>query len=333
MLHGLPDGRNLNKRPQILNILPRPVNNSRAQGGLHPLAGPLRPRWERCAIRLKRELASWPHPCFCLKIMTQAARTPGPALESLALQRARMRLLGSLDAASHFGSLLEHLPGISFFVKDHKLRLLFANRHFIESVGRRQPNEVLGHDDFSLFPPRLAENFRRDDLEVLRGNGPKLNIVELFFNAQGIPDWFVTNKLPLHSKRGAVIGVMGTTQALGQAMKDLHASQSVQRALDHIRRHFRQHLRVADLADAIGISARQLHRKFMEAFGCSPQTFITKLRVQAACEALQHADAQISAVATSLGFCDQSALTLHFHRHMGITPLHYQRRFRLRQQA
>lgn len=265
--------------------------------------------------------------------MKQAAWTPGPALDSLALHKARERLLGELDAASHFGNLLEHLPGISFFVKDHKLRLLFANRHFIESVGRRQPNEVLGREDFQLFPPRLAENFRRDDLEVLRGGGPRLNIVELFFNAQGIPDWFVTNKLPLHSKRGRVIGVMGTTQALGQAMNNLHTSQSVQRALDWIRSHFRRNMRIVELADAIGISARQLHRKFIEAFGCSPQTFIMKLRVQAACEALQHADAQISAVATSLGFCDQSALTRHFHRHMGITPLHYQRRFRLRQRA
>ena len=38
---------------------------------------------------------------------------------------------------------------------------------------------------------------------------PKLNIAELFFNTQGIPDWFITHKLPVFNREGLVIGVMG----------------------------------------------------------------------------------------------------------------------------
>jgi AraC-like DNA-binding protein len=55
-----------------------------------------------------------------------------------------------------------------------------------------------------------------------------------------------------------------------------------------------------------------------------------KLRIQAACEALQREGANISDVSRDLGFCDQSALTHHFHRHMGMTPLKYLQQFRLR---
>jgi len=66
--------------------------------------------------------------------------------------------------------------------------------------------------------------------------------------------------------------------------------------------------------------------------GSSPQAFIVKLRVQAACEALQHEGSQISEVAGSLGFCDQSAFTQLFQKHVGITPLKYQKRYRLRRE-
>jgi AraC-like DNA-binding protein len=55
-----------------------------------------------------------------------------------------------------------------------------------------------------------------------------------------------------------------------------------------------------------------------------------KLRIQATCEALQKEGAQITEVARDLGFCDQSAFTHHFHRHMGLTPLKYLQQFRLR---
>ena len=60
--------------------------------------------------------------------------------------------------------------------------------------------------------------------------------------------------------------------------------------------------------------------------------FIVKLRIQAACEALQLEGSQISEVAADLGFCDQSSFTQLFQKHVGITPLKYQKRFRLRRE-
>jgi len=86
---------------------------------------------------------------------------------------------------------------------------------------------------------------------------------------------------------------------------------------------------VEHLAKIVGLSQRQLHRKFVETFGDSPQAFIMKLRIQASCEMLHHEDKPISEVARETGFKDQSSFTQHFQKHMGITPLRYQRQFRL----
>jgi len=242
----------------------------------------------------------------------------------------RARFIRRVSADSPFYRLFDHLPDLAFFAKDREFRLVCASRRFIERFGFSQENDIVGKTDFDLFPARLAENFRRDDEEVLKNGKPKLNIVELFFTDQGIPDWFVTNKLPLLAAKGRVIGLMGTVQSFEGKKQVLQPYLQIDRALAYIREHFRTGVSITELAQIVHLSPRQLHRKFVETFWASPQAFIMKLRIQAACEALQKEGAQITEVARDLGFCDQSAFTHHFHRHMGMTPLKYLRQFRLR---
>jgi PAS domain S-box-containing protein len=255
---------------------------------------------------------------------------PAPgAQNSPSIEKERDRFLRSIAPETAFHRLFDHLPGISFFAKDRKFRIVSANRRFFERFGFTEEAQILGKDDFELFPPRLAENFRRDDGEVLRTGEPRLNIIELFFNRQGIPDWFITNKLPLKNRAGQVIGVMGTVQSYESKKAVLLPYLQIDRAVNWIRDHFREHISVEDLASMVGLSPRQLHRKFVETFGSSPQAFIIKLRIQAACEILQHQDKSISEAARETGFSDHSSFTQHFQKHIGLTPLHYQRQFRM----
>jgi PAS domain S-box-containing protein len=243
----------------------------------------------------------------------------------------RARFLQQISTETPFYRLFDHLPDISFFAKDHHYRLICANQHFIARFGFTREEQIIGKDDFSLFPPRLAESFRRDDEAVLRTGEPKLNIIELFFTRQGVPDWFMTNKLPIRDRRGRVIGVMGTVQSYEQRRQILQPYLQLDRAVAYIRDHFRRGVSVKEVTHAVHLSARHLHRKFVEAFGLSPQAFIIKLRIEAACEALQGEGAQISDVARQFGFCDQSSFTQLFQKHVGLTPLKFQKRFQLQQ--
>ncbi len=246
----------------------------------------------------------------------------------------RDRFLRSLEPGSLFYQLFDLQPGVSFFAKDKHFRFIAANRHFYERFGLNSEAEVVGKDDFSLFPPRLAEHFRQDDEEIFRTGKGRFNIVELFFNRQGIPDWFVTNKVPLRDRKGAVVGIAGTTQRYqGGRQEPMSPYQQLDKALIYIREHFRDKISIEDLAALVHLSSRQLHRKFVEAFNSSPQAFIMKLRIQAACDALQHGDRQISEIATAFGFGDQSSFTKHFQKHMGLTPFRYLRQFQLRSGA
>lgn len=244
------------------------------------------------------------------------------------LLQQRDQFFRQIALDSQFYLLFNHLPRVSFFAKDAAFRLMAANLHFVERLGFQTEEQILGKDDFELFPTRLAENFRRDDEQVLSTGQSKLGIVELFFNRQGIPDWFVTHKLPIFDHRQRAIGIMGIVRAHGTAPDEVMPNQQIERAVEHIRTHFRDKITVSELAAMACLSPRQLHRRFVEAFGMSPQAVVMKVRIQAACEMLANPDLQVGEIASAVGFADQSSFTQHFQNHLGLTPLRYRRRFR-----
>jgi AraC-like DNA-binding protein len=240
---------------------------------------------------------------------------------------AQDRFIEEIGAETPFYRLFDFLSDVSFFAKNRDFRFVCASQPFVERFGLKDEAQVLGKDDFDLFPSRLAESFRRDDEEVILTGQPKLKIVELFFTEQGIPDWFTTNKLPIRNRAGELVGIMGTVQSYEGRRQGLEPYLQLDRAVAYIRENFRRGVSVKELSHVVHLSLRQLHRKFVDAFGVSAQAFIIKLRIQAACEALQREDSQIADVATDLGFCDQSSFTQLFQKHVGVTPLKYQKRY------
>jgi AraC-like DNA-binding protein len=238
---------------------------------------------------------------------------------------SRETFLASIGPQSSFYLLFDHLPGVSFFAKNQNFELMCANRLFLQRFQFAAESEIVGKTDFELFPPALALNFRRDDEAVMNSGQAKLNIVELFFNQQGIPDWYITNKLPILDRNSKVIGVMGTVQGYQRRKQFMLPYLQIDQAVEYIRKHFREKISIKELAKMVNLSVRQFDRKFKESFGSSPQAFILKMRVHAACDALRRPGVQISDVAFDLGFYDQSSFTRHFRRQMGITPLKYQR--------
>lgn len=238
----------------------------------------------------------------------------------------KSEFLLQLSPATHFEVLFDHLPGVSFFAKNRDFRIVAANRAFWERLGAKSEAELIGKNDFELFPERLARKFREDDEAVVAAGEPRLKIVELFFNRQGLPDWYFTNKFPVFGRDGDVVGVMGTVQSYGGRKSAFVPHQRIDRAVAYLRDHFREPVNFADLAKRTGMSVRQFNRRFREVFGTTPRTFLVKTRVQAACEALRTGDRPIAEIALDFGFCDQSAFTRHFRRHMGLTPAAYRRR-------
>ena len=225
-----------------------------------------------------------------------------------------------------FYLLFDHFPGVSFFAKNDRFELVCASRSFLERLGCQSESEIIGKTDFDLFPKSLAENFRKDDEWVLAHEKPKLRIVELFINTDGLPDWYLTNKLPVLDKEGAIMGVMGTTQNYQLGKQFIAPYLQIEPAINFIRENFREKISIVDIAAKVNLSTRQLDRRFQETLRMCPQEFLMKLRLKTACSELHGSAKSIMDIALGLGFYDQSSFTLHFRKHMGQTPLQYRKR-------
>jgi transcriptional regulator GlxA family with amidase domain len=151
--------------------------------------------------------------------------------------------------------------------------------------------------------------------------------VELWYNEQRVLDWFVTNKLPVVDVHGQIIGVMGIVRSYEGQRRSMQPLSLIHSTVDYIREHHHERLTVEELAERAGLSPRQLHRKFREVFGLSVQEFLIKTRIQAASDMLLHSDLSIAQIATDFGFCDQSAFTQLFRKHLGQTPLRFRQRY------
>jgi AraC-like DNA-binding protein/mannose-6-phosphate isomerase-like protein (cupin superfamily) len=78
------------------------------------------------------------------------------------------------------------------------------------------------------------------------------------------------------------------------------------------------------LAQRTGVTPFRVIRAFREATGLAPHQYLIQVRVERARQYL--ADGAVpSLVAAMTGFVDQSHLTYHFKRHLGITPGSYRR--------
>lgn len=242
--------------------------------------------------------------------------------------RLRKAFLEAIRPEQAFHLLFDHLPGVLFFAKDTEGRLLAANRALLDLYGYEKEEDFWGVTDFELLPRSLAEKFRADDIRVVESGEPMLEIVEVFLSRQGIPAWFLTNKIPVVAKDGTIIGVMGTIQDYEQQRELLPADSDLTDALQFIGANFHREVSIPSLAEMTGLSVRQFERKFKQHLKTPPQQYIIKMRVHASCDDLRRSRKPIADIATDLGFYDQAAFSRQFRKHMGMTPMQYRKEYR-----
>lgn len=98
----------------------------------------------------------------------------------------------------------------------------------------------------------------------------------------------------------------------------------VARVRDYLRARWNEPVRVAELAAETGLTETHVIRAFASATGLPPHAYQTALKVERA-KAMIGAGTPLAEAATAAGFYDQSQMTRHFRRLVGMTPGRYAR--------
>jgi PAS domain S-box-containing protein len=109
------------------------------------------------------------------------------------------------ESEQRFRAFMDNAPAIAW-IKDASLRYTFVNRAH-ESVHGRGLREMQGRDDFELWPPEVARQFRESDEAALRG-GRLVQRLETAPDAHGRHGHWLVVKFPLADTAGGA-GVAG----------------------------------------------------------------------------------------------------------------------------
>ncbi|MBN3040853.1 MAG: PAS domain S-box protein, partial [Candidatus Omnitrophica bacterium] len=107
-------------------------------------------------------------------------------------------------------SLFDNIPDAVYF-KDRNNRIVKVNKFYTQGTGMDE-SQILGKTDFDFFPFEQAKEMFDDDRHILKTGKPVVGKIEKTLLPSGNWNKVITTKIPMHDKKGRIIGTMGTTR-------------------------------------------------------------------------------------------------------------------------
>ena len=211
------------------------------------------------------------------------------------------------------------LPDILFWIKDAEGRVIHANTVFIEQLGFKQLDQVLGKTDNDFSPRHIARQFIVDDKKVMSGE-LITDRLELNLTENGEFGWFSTSKRPLTNEQGKIIGTYGVTRHMEKTSKTLLNFEAIALPVDYVKKNFAKDISVKELADIVHLSVSALERRFKKYLSKTPKQFINQVRLERARKLIIETQRPISQIAYQTGFTEPSYFTQQFKKLFGLLP-------------
>lgn len=140
---------------------------------------------------------------------------------------------------------------------------------------------------------------------------------------------FGSRELALECARALLIEMPRTWQVAfaDVALRKDHSDESIRRAQDWLYRHFKQPISVDAIAARVGMSPRNFVRRFKDATGHTPLSYIHCIRIAMAKRLLEDGQRTIQDISQTVGYEDLTFFRGLFKRHTGICPAEYRTRF------
>lgn len=227
--------------------------------------------------------------------------------------------------AGLLGHLFDHLPDVYLFVKNERHEFMMVNRALWTLHGCSSASSMIGKTDWDFSPPVLAQQYVDEDLRIMRSGRPLADQIWLVSGADGVPRWYLSTKMPLRDREGAIIGIAGVMRPYERVGDSPGEYRRLTAAIDHVLQHFGMPIEVRDLARLAHLSISQFQREFQRLFAMTPRAYIMQVRILAARHRLEISHASLGEIAQACGFYDQSYFSKRFKMALGVRPLEYRR--------
>jgi len=207
---------------------------------------------------------------------------------------------------------------LAFELEGHGARLDPLQGAFVAPMAGHA--QTAGDDDRFLIVDCPAEMFDDDTLERLHRQPVLALPVQVRAMAQRVAD-AAHERVNDDTVRCELPGLLQAFSLAGSATR-------LQAVCARMERAPGQAWPVERIASEVGVSSSRLHAVFRQAFGLSPQAWLSASRLRWARGQLAASDASIADIAQHAGYSEQSALTRALRREWGMTPADYRRRFR-----
>lgn len=172
----------------------------------------------------------------------------------------------------------------------------------------------------------VPESINPDRVELIMHRGQKDPLIrEILFALKAELD----AGCPSGSLYGEAMGTALAVHLLKQystlklslaAYEDGLPQHKLNQVLEYVQASLDQDIKLADLAEHIGMSQYYFCRLFKQSMGVSPHQFVLQQRIDRAKQLLQQKDLAIADIAFSCGFKSQSHFTTLFRKFTGVTP-------------
>ena len=124
-------------------------------------------------------------------------------------------------------------------------------------------------------------------------------------------------------------GVRQSIPTYRQSSTDATLPPVVAKAVAVFAANLTEPISVADVADVVGVSARQIERSFKKATGQSPSHYYRSMRMKAARQLVMYSKDSMAQIALQVGYGSTTPMVQHYKDAFGLPPQEDRRRINL----
>lgn len=156
-----------------------------------------------------------------------------------------------------------------------------------------------------VFPSTAQRLFHAEGIrKTLRNMSGKSSYAQLLMFLEILPLIFMTRSVPIS----------------GKLLKDDSDKQKIVTVKSYVYKFFPTKITLADIAAQVGMGQTVFCRFFKKQTGKTFYDYLTRLRIDMACNMLEHTDRGIAEVCYAVGFNDVPHFNRTFKKLKGITP-------------